>query len=70
MPLWMRRPCAWLETQGLTAPRLRWYLDYCCRDDYGALADTVSVGAGLHHFLRAGMASTPPATRRRSASRC
>ena len=41
---------AWLETQGLTAPRLRWYLDYCCRDDYGAPADTVSAWAGLHYF--------------------
>jgi predicted NAD/FAD-dependent oxidoreductase len=41
---------AWLDQHGLTAPRLRWYLDYCCRDDYGAPADTVSAWAGLHYF--------------------
>ena len=41
---------AWLESQQLTAPRLRWYLDYCCRDDYGAPAAEVSAWAGLHYF--------------------
>ena len=40
----------WLQAQGLTDPRLRWYLDYCCRDDYGAPADSVSAWAGLHYF--------------------
>jgi monoamine oxidase len=40
----------WLDAQGLTDERLRWYLDYCCRDDYGADADTVSAWAGLHYF--------------------
>jgi hypothetical protein len=29
---------------------LRWYLDYCCRDDYGAGLATVSAWAGLHYF--------------------
>ena len=41
---------AWLDAQGLTAPALRWYLDYCCRDDYGAGATQVSAWAGLHYF--------------------
>jgi monoamine oxidase len=41
---------AWLDAQGLTAPALRWYLDYCCRDDYGAGAAQVSAWAGLHYF--------------------
>lgn len=41
---------AWLNRQGLHSPRLRWYLDYCCRDDYGADATTVSAWAGLHYF--------------------
>ena len=36
--------------QGLDAPALRWYLDYCCRDDYGAGAAQVSAWAGLHYF--------------------
>ncbi len=41
---------AWLDAEGLTAPALRWYLDYCCRDDYGAGAAQVSAWAGLHYF--------------------
>ena len=40
----------WLARAGLDDERLRWYLDYCCRDDYGAAADTVSAWAGLHYF--------------------
>jgi predicted NAD/FAD-dependent oxidoreductase len=40
----------WLDIQGFTAPALRWYLDYCCRDDYGAGAAQVSAWAGLHYF--------------------
>ncbi len=40
----------WLSAQGLNDPRLLWYLDYCCRDDYGAGIDTVSAWAGLHYF--------------------
>ncbi len=41
---------AWLDREGLTDTRLRWYLDYCCRDDYGADASVVSAWAGLHYF--------------------
>ncbi len=41
---------AWLDARQLTAPALRWYLDYCCRDDYGAGAAQVSAWAGLHYF--------------------
>ncbi len=40
----------WLAREGLDDARLRWYLDYCCRDDYGADANTVSAWAGLHYF--------------------
>jgi protoporphyrinogen oxidase len=40
----------WLDTEGYSAPALRWYLDYCCRDDYGAGAAQVSAWAGLHYF--------------------
>jgi monoamine oxidase len=40
----------WLDAQGLTDPRLRWYLDYACRDDYGAGPAEVSAWAGLHYF--------------------
>ena len=41
---------AYLEQNGLTDPQLRWYLDYCCRDDYGAGIATVSAWAGIHYF--------------------
>jgi predicted NAD/FAD-dependent oxidoreductase len=40
----------WLDAQGFDAPALRWHLDYCCRDDYGAGAAQVSAWAGLHYF--------------------
>ena len=40
----------WLDTQGLDDPQLRWYLDYCCRDDYGAGLTVVSAWAGVHYF--------------------
>lgn len=41
---------AWLDARGLDDARLRWYLDYACRDDYGAGLDVVSAWAGLHYF--------------------
>ncbi|MDM0044580.1 FAD-dependent oxidoreductase [Variovorax dokdonensis] len=40
----------WLSEQGLDDPHLRWYLDYCCRDDYGAGSSVVSAWAGIHYF--------------------
>jgi hypothetical protein len=40
----------WLEREGYTSPALHWYLNYCCRDDYGASYDVVSAWAGLHYF--------------------
>ena len=43
--------CAqWLHAQGITDPLVLAYLDYCCRDDYGAGADTVSAWAAVHYF--------------------
>lgn len=41
---------AFLNRQGLDDVHLRWYLDYCCRDDYGAGLSTVSAWAGIHYF--------------------
>jgi monoamine oxidase len=41
---------AWLAARGLSDPHLLWYLDYCCRDDYGAGPAQVSAWAGLHYF--------------------
>jgi hypothetical protein len=40
----------WLDSVGLSAPTLRWYLNYCCRDDYGRHATEISAWAGLHYF--------------------
>ncbi len=36
--------------QGWHSPYLAWYLDYCCRDDYGTGWQEVSAWAGLHYF--------------------
>ena len=41
---------AWLVQERLEDAHLRWYLDYCCRDDYGAGVDRVSAWAGIHYF--------------------
>ncbi|MFZ3125337.1 MAG: FAD-dependent oxidoreductase, partial [Acidovorax sp.] len=40
----------WLAREGFDEPHLRWYLDYCCRDDYGAGTARVSAWAGIHYF--------------------
>ncbi len=44
----------WLDRERYASPTLRWYLDYCCRDDYGQGLDTVSAFAGLHYFAARG----------------
>ena len=44
----------WLAREGYRSPTLLWYLDYCCRDDYGAGAAQVSAFAGLHYFAARG----------------
>jgi hypothetical protein len=41
---------SWLDGQGLGSPRLRWLLDYACRDDYGSRLETTSAWAGLFYF--------------------
>ncbi|MEF7615083.1 FAD-dependent oxidoreductase [Aquincola sp. MAHUQ-54] len=41
---------AWLQVRQFDDARLVAYLDYCCRDDYGAGIATVSAWAGLHYF--------------------
>lgn len=45
---------AWLRKEGYTAPSLLAYLDYACRDDYGAGLAGVSAWAGLHYFAARG----------------
>ncbi|MHC4875843.1 MAG: flavin monoamine oxidase family protein [Planctomycetota bacterium] len=41
---------AWLRASGLTSPLLHWYVDYCCRDDYGLTVEQTSAWAGLFYF--------------------
>jgi len=40
----------WLDQRGWHSPRLRWYVEYACRDDYGALLDDTSAWAGIFYF--------------------
>jgi glycine/D-amino acid oxidase-like deaminating enzyme len=40
----------WLADNGFTSPYLNWYVNYACRDDYGALASDTSAWAGIHYF--------------------
>lgn len=41
---------AWLRDQGLDSPHLHWYVDYCCRDDFGTTVEETSAWAGIHYF--------------------
>lgn len=45
----------YLDRHGFTSWRLRWVVDYACRDDYGARLEETSAFAGLHHFLGRGL---------------
>lgn len=40
----------WLQDNHYQSPSLLWYLNYCCRDDYGQGIQKVSAWAGLHYF--------------------
>jgi len=40
----------WLREHGFTSRPLLWYMNYACRDDYGAMAADTSAWAGLHYF--------------------
>jgi len=40
----------WLARSRFDSPYLRWYIDYACRDDYGAPARETSAWAGVHYF--------------------
>ena len=40
----------WLDERGLNSPRLRWWIDYACRDDYGMTLEQTSAWAGLFYF--------------------
>jgi hypothetical protein len=40
----------WMNQHGFSSPRLRWYVNYACRDDYGMTLDQTSAWAGLFYF--------------------
>ncbi len=40
----------WLSRRGYRSPRLLWWTDYACRDDYGLRAHETSAWAGLFYF--------------------
>src|SRR5438105_11757457 len=40
----------WLRGRGLGSPRLRWLVEYACRDDFGATLAQTSAWAGVHYF--------------------
>lgn len=40
----------YLKQKGFTSSHLYWYIDYCCRDDYGTNVHNTSAWAGIHYF--------------------
>ncbi len=47
-----------LQQHGWDSPYLRWYVGYCCADDYGTSIENTSAWAGIHYFAsRRGVAA-------------
>ena len=40
----------WLRSQGIDSRIVLWYMNYACRDDYGASTTDTSAWAGVHYF--------------------
>ena len=40
----------WMASNGFRSEYLDWYVNYACRDDYGALARDTSAWAGIHYY--------------------
>lgn len=48
----------WMSQNGFTSERLKWYVNYCCRDDFGTTLQDTSAWAGIHYFAsRSGKAA-------------
>ena len=41
---------AWMDARGFHSPRLRWFVEYATRDDYGTLLEDTSAWAGVFYF--------------------
>src|SRR5204862_8086512 len=39
-----------LAARGFTSPRLRWWIEYACRDDFGTDLAHTSAWAGVHYY--------------------
>lgn len=44
----------WMDARGFTSPRLRWFVEYATRDDYGTLLETTSAWAAIFYFAAHG----------------
>ena len=40
----------WMNERGFNSPRLQWWVDYACRDDYGMTLNQTSAWVGLFYF--------------------
>ncbi len=40
----------WLDDKGFKSKYIRWYINYCTRDDFGTMFDEISAWAGIHYF--------------------
>ncbi|HYC62790.1 MAG TPA: FAD-dependent oxidoreductase [Thermoanaerobaculia bacterium] len=40
----------WMDARGFTSPRLRWFVEYATRDDYGLLLGDTSAWAAIFYF--------------------
>jgi predicted NAD/FAD-dependent oxidoreductase len=40
----------WLRAESMDSRTLNWYLNYCCRDDYGATTGSTCAWAGIQYF--------------------
>jgi protoporphyrinogen oxidase len=48
----------WMQKNKFLGKPINWYVDYCCRDDYGAVPAHISAWAGIHYFAgRKGVAA-------------
>ncbi|MEK7866345.1 MAG: FAD-dependent oxidoreductase [Planctomycetota bacterium] len=41
---------AFLASLGITSKRVRWWVEYACRDDFGCSLETTSAWAGIHYW--------------------
>lgn len=51
----------YLHRKAWSSRHLQWYVNYCCRDDYGCRSEDTSAWAGIHYFAsRAGWGANAP----------